>query len=101
MGTENRPEGVCDEAKGHWDLFEYKSTECLKERGAYCAEDTIVEEPSCSICLCEYEEGDKLVALPCKHVFREDCITSWTANHTRCPLCNCDLESMLASKDAV
>jgi len=95
ISTENRPQGVCDEAKGHWDRFDYKSIECLKKRGGYCAEDIIFEEPLCSICLCEYEEGDKLVSLPCRHIFCEDCITTWTANHTRCPLCNCDLESIL------
>jgi hypothetical protein len=48
--------------------------------------------PECSICLCEYEKGDKLVSLnPCHHVFHEECIASWTNHNTRCPLCNVDL----------
>ena len=55
------------------------------------------EEPQCSICLCEYENGDKLVSLPCKHIFHDDCITSWTDNNQRCPLCNYDLESVAGS----
>lgn len=100
-GAQNRP-GVSDDAKRHWDVFEYKSVTSLTQRGDYgsVAEEkigatkTIDEEPTCSICLCEYEEGDKLVSLPCKHVFHADCINSWTDNNTRCPLCNADLTSI-------
>jgi len=106
-GGENKP-GVGDDAKGHWDRFEYKSEESLTQRGDYGSVDEtkgIVsngdgekhicdEGPTCSICLCEYEKGEKLVSLPCKHVFHEDCINSWTEHNTRCPLCNIDLESI-------
>ena len=49
------------------------------------------EEPSCSICLCEYECGEKVSRLPCDHVYHESCLNSWTENHIRCPLCNYDL----------
>merc|ERR1711865_1278576 len=82
--------GVGVDAKSHWDRFEYKSI-----KGDYGSVDlkNIEEEPQCSICLCEYEKGDNLVTLPCKHLFHDDCITSWTDNNTRCPLCNSDLES--------
>jgi len=49
------------------------------------------EEPSCSICLCEYEPGENVLRLPCDHVYHESCLNSWTENHVRCPLCNYDL----------
>merc|ERR1712086_582601 len=50
------------------------------------------EGPECSICLGEYEKGDALVSLnPCRHVFHEECISAWTNQNTRCPLCNIDL----------
>jgi len=49
------------------------------------------EMPACSICLCEYEEGENLSKLPCGHVYHTDCVTAWVDNHTRCPLCNFDL----------
>lgn len=49
------------------------------------------EEPSCSICLCEYEKGDAVTRLPCHHIYHESCLDSWTTNHVRCPLCNYDL----------
>mmetsp|Transcript_9616 Transcript_9616/g.17360 ORF Transcript_9616/g.17360 Transcript_9616/m.17360 type:complete len:415 (-) Transcript_9616:237-1481(-) len=53
--------------------------------------DIVKEEPSCSICLCEYEPGDKVIRLPCDHVYHESCLDSWTNGHVRCPLCNYDL----------
>lgn len=49
------------------------------------------EQPSCSICLCDYDLGEEVVRLPCTHLYHEACIGSWTDNHTRCPLCNFDL----------
>ncbi|KAL7536888.1 hypothetical protein ACHAXR_007474 [Thalassiosira sp. AJA248-18] len=49
------------------------------------------EEPSCSICLCEYEHGEQVTRLPCDHIYHESCLNSWTDNHVRCPLCNYDL----------
>jgi len=49
------------------------------------------EEPSCSICLCEYELGEKVTRLPCDHIYHTSCLNSWTEHHTRCPLCNHDL----------
>eukprot|EP00804_Cyclotella_cryptica_P012604 CCRYP_014744-RA/>CCRYP_014744-RA protein AED:0.28 eAED:0.28 QI:0/-1/0/1/-1/1/1/0/466 len=49
------------------------------------------EEPSCSICLCEYEKGESVMRLPCNHLYHESCLDSWVTNHVRCPLCNYDL----------
>ena len=93
-GGESRP-GVGDNAKSHWDRFEYESTASVAKRDDYHdGAKNVEDEPQCSICLCEYEKGDRLIALPCKHVFHEDCITSWTDHNVRCPLCNSDLESV-------
>mmetsp|Transcript_13955 Transcript_13955/g.30522 ORF Transcript_13955/g.30522 Transcript_13955/m.30522 type:complete len:360 (-) Transcript_13955:118-1197(-) len=100
-GHEQTP-GVSDEAKTRWKNFQWNACgEKGDKKGEYGAvptkgldhvacEDV---EHQCSICLCEYEEDEKLVRLPCGHVFHADCIDSWTRNHTRCPLCNLDLES--------
>jgi hypothetical protein len=46
------------------------------------------EDATCSVCLAEYEAGDKLCTLPlCGHVFHRDCIDEWLVSHQTCPLC--------------
>lgn len=92
--------GVSDEAKEHWDKFEFKENLGLPGLSKYGAAENSEEEPHCSICLCEYEEKDELVCLPCKHVYHFDCVGSWCSNHQRCPLCNFDLESVTSEEPA-
>lgn len=46
----------------------------------------------CSICLCQYEEGDTIVwssNKDCQHVFHEDCILTWLVKKEEpsCPFC--------------
>lgn len=91
--------GVSDESKAKWTLFKYQKDRDKKasQLGSYGSVEPdalkqIDEEPHCSICLGEYEEDEKLTKLPCSHIYHEECINSWCSNHTRCPLCNFDLE---------
>ena len=101
-GNSSAP-GVSDEAMERWDRFRFNpnsrgygslsQVEGLEK--ANKAPDSKEEDgPHCSICLGEYEEGENLVCLPCKHVYHEDCVSSWCSSHVRCPLCNFDLESV-------
>ena len=83
---ENQTPGVSEASKERWEQISFHdSTQygSVKE----------VDGPHCSICLCEYEEGDQLTKLPCQHLYHKECIDSWTSNHTKCPLCNLELES--------
>lgn len=45
------------------------------------------ENAQCSICLLEYEVGDRFRTLPCKHHFHQPCIDRWLSDHDTCPLC--------------
>eukprot|EP00624_Nannochloropsis_granulata_P006140 evm.model.NODE_44504_length_16067_cov_12.423352.4 len=45
----------------------------------------------CSICLADYEEGETLCVLPCRHSYHDDCLDHWITAHSKCPLCNYDL----------
>jgi len=44
-------------------------------------------DTACVICLCDYEEGEHIKQLPCKHCFHMACIDPWLARHGYCPLC--------------
>lgn len=101
-GEGSQNPGVSDEAKATWKRFSYQAARDKVEsrRGSYgsvAQDDTLKlasdEEPHCSICLGEYEEGEELTKLPCSHIYHDDCIGSWTQHHIRCPLCNYDLET--------
>lgn len=42
----------------------------------------------CSVCLCEFEEGEELRTLPeCLHSFHAPCIDMWLYSHQNCPMC--------------
>jgi Ring finger domain len=92
--------GVSDEARSRWEKFKFKTVEdappSTGKKGDYgsVVQDDGDESPSCTICLGEYEDGEELVKLPCDHCYHNECIGAWTAEHSKCPLCNFDLESV-------
>ncbi|KVI09797.1 RING-H2 finger protein ATL52-like [Cynara cardunculus var. scolymus] len=46
------------------------------------------DDAMCSICLCEFEEGEELRTLPeCSHSFHVPCIDMWLYSHSTCPVC--------------
>lgn len=64
----------------------------VQKGGADGGNDHHDKDAACSICLCEYEDGEDLLSrLPCGHIYHDDCITAWVERHVRCPLCNFDL----------
>merc|ERR1712232_1368225 len=46
-----------------------------------------VDDYTCSICLCEIEDGDRVGKLTCKHTFHADCLKQWLRRKNCCPLC--------------
>lgn len=46
---------------------------------------------SCSICLDDFEPGEKLKVLRCQHVFHQKCVDKWLVSRRAiCPLCKAD-----------
>lgn len=42
---------------------------------------------TCTICLNDYTQTDKVLRLKCKHYFHEKCIQEWLKQHNTCQLC--------------
>ncbi|XP_052169854.1 E3 ubiquitin-protein ligase At4g11680-like [Diospyros lotus] len=45
------------------------------------------EDAECCICICAYDDGTELRALPCHHHFHCSCIDKWLYINATCPLC--------------
>lgn len=71
--------------------------ECGKEVNARCGGKRQRAAPGssmdCSVCLCEFEQGQQLHITPnCCHVFHSDCIYKWLDQDQKtCPLCRTSL----------
>lgn len=58
----------------------------------YKSGDGMVEGTECSVCLSEFEEGERLRLLPkCSHAFHLPCIDMWLKSHSNCPLCRANI----------
>ena len=74
----------------------------LPERTFRGAADALQgEEAACSICMCEYEEGEKLTVLPgCTHAFHADCVFQWLESKPTCPACMRDVRTDMGGASA-
>ena len=41
----------------------------------------------CSICMCDYEDGEEILTLDCFHSYHTPCIEDWFKNQNWCPIC--------------
>ncbi|KAL8129829.1 hypothetical protein V2J09_018984 [Rumex salicifolius] len=66
----------------------------LKNHNKLDMTDSTEEPQQCYICLAEYEEGDKIRVLPCKHEYHMPCVDKWLKEvHGICPLCRADVSA--------
>ncbi|KAL4438281.1 hypothetical protein ABPG74_009704 [Tetrahymena malaccensis] len=49
----------------------------------------------CSICLCEFEDEEKISFLACFHRFHNECIHKWFETKSTCPLCKKDQKTLI------
>lgn len=67
--------------------FSHKQYDAIKSNLTY-------EQPTCIICIGDYEDADIVTKLPCEHIYHHDCIKPWFNNHTTCPQCRADFMPM-------
>jgi len=48
----------------------------------------------CTICLTQYQPSDLIRALPCKHVFHQQCADSWLSMNRTCPVCRFEISEL-------
>ncbi|KAG0376101.1 hypothetical protein BGX24_008288 [Mortierella sp. AD032] len=49
---------------------------------------TLGDGSKCLVCMSDYEEGEDMRALTCKHGFHQECIDKWlTTGANKCPVC--------------
>lgn len=78
---------------GSIPLIQYQ--ECLLDSNESEAVDVEEQErpenwthnQTCVICLNEFDEGELIKLLPCRHGFHEDCINRWLISAGKCPIC--------------
>lgn len=48
---------------------------------------------SCVICRLEYEDGDQLTVLSCKHSYHSECLNNWLQINKVCPMCSTEVST--------
>ncbi|XP_010541856.1 PREDICTED: E3 ubiquitin ligase BIG BROTHER-related [Tarenaya hassleriana] len=48
---------------------------------------------SCVICRLDYEDGDDLILLSCKHSYHPECINNWLKINKVCPVCSAEVST--------
>jgi len=81
-----KPRGATQDIIDRMPLVQYGAPAC---RGC--------QETSCAVCLSDFEAGDELRQLPCKHHFHTGCIDKWLKRNKVCPLCLQDIQETPAA----
>eukprot|EP00667_Euglena_gracilis_P010923 EG_transcript_11135 len=62
----------------------------------HLASDAVsAEMKTCPICRDAFEEGRRVLRLPCRHLFCEECLRPWLEKSRTCPLCREEITDIL------
>lgn len=59
----------------------------------YKTQNTQDGNDSCVICRLDYEDGDTLTLLSCKHSYHSECIKNWLRINKVCPVCSTEVST--------
>mmetsp|Transcript_82433 Transcript_82433/g.229726 ORF Transcript_82433/g.229726 Transcript_82433/m.229726 type:complete len:557 (-) Transcript_82433:83-1753(-) len=52
-----------------------------------------LDQVRCVVCLCDFQDGERLRRLPCDHMFHAGCVDECLGRDPRCPLCRHSLRN--------
>lgn len=84
VGTESR--GLSVDTIASLPSINYKSEQTMDG-----------QTDSCVICRLDYEEGETLTVLSCKHSYHSECIINWLKINKVCPICSAEVSSSVTS----
>ena len=100
--NENELNLIINNTENNIEKNKENSEELIKKVLKICSEDTfnpekykLYEDEECTICLLKYQKDEKIIILPCMHIFHYDCMIDWLKKKTTCPLDNQNLETYL------
>jgi E3 ubiquitin-protein ligase RNF115/126 len=70
--------------------------ECTEENIKSLTKDSC----ECSVCKEDFEKTQKLIYLPCRHLYHDECILPWLKERNSCPTCRFELPSEDVDYDA-
>lgn len=90
MGQKEKKAEVVDKIG---EIKEEEMERDLNSEAENTYDGTTTTYTECAICLCDFEAGDEITALPCGHFFHlTGCVREWLAKHARtCPTCRADI----------
>lgn len=86
-------ESLDDEDENHEKIRNENEETRGRRRSQEDYDGLMTSYTECAICLCDFEPGDEITALPCGHFFHlTGCVREWLAKHARtCPTCRADI----------
>jgi hypothetical protein len=67
----------------------------LQSLPLYDHDDQVNGPGTCTICITDFVQGDKIRSLPCSHRFHQGCVDTWLSKNKTCPNCNGQVEQQV------
>lgn len=59
-----------------------------------------MDQTSCVVCMCDFENKQLLRVLPCSHEFHTKCVDKWLKTNRTCPICRADATATEAASQS-